>query len=49
VQVGISDDTDAELLQGPLAEGDTVVIGIRATNDGVAQTTLPGFGMRWRR
>ena len=49
VQVGISDETDAELLQGPLAEGDTVVIGIRATNDGVAQTTLPGFGMRWRR
>jgi len=49
VQVGISDETDAELLQSPLAEGDPVVIGIHATNDGVPQTSLPGFGMRWRR
>ncbi|MBI3304499.1 MAG: efflux RND transporter periplasmic adaptor subunit [Deltaproteobacteria bacterium] len=50
VQVGISDETYAELLEGTLKEGDTVVTGIHtASSDGASQTTLPGFGMRWRR
>lgn len=50
VRVGISDDAYAELLDGPLTEGEQVVTGIRTTSsDGASQTTLPGFGMRWRR
>jgi len=51
VQVGISDDSFAELLDGSLQEGDTVVTGIRSasSSDSASQTTLPGFGMRWRR
>lgn len=51
VQVGISDDAFAELLGGSLQEGDTVVTGMRSSGSGdsASQTTLPGFGMRWRR
>jgi HlyD family secretion protein len=49
VELGISDETYAELLQGALSEGDPVVTGIRATDDESARPTLPGFGMRWRR
>ncbi|MBI3300901.1 MAG: efflux RND transporter periplasmic adaptor subunit [Deltaproteobacteria bacterium] len=49
VRVGISDDTYAELIEGALKEGDEVVTGMRTTSDGTPQTTLPGFGMRWRR
>jgi hypothetical protein len=51
VQVGISDEAFAELLSGSLREGDTVVTGVRPDSSGAStsQTTLPGFGMRWRR
>jgi HlyD family secretion protein len=51
VQVGISDDSFAELLSGSLREGDVVVTGMRSagSSDSASQTTLPGFGMRWRR
>jgi len=51
VQVGISDDTFAELLGGSLHEGDTVVTGMRSSGSGdsASQPTVPGFGMRWRR
>jgi hypothetical protein len=50
VQIGISDDTFAELLDGSLKEGDLVVTGMRVVNgESPPQTTLPGFGMRWRR
>jgi HlyD family secretion protein len=50
VQVGISDDTFAELLDGSLKEGDLVVTGVHMANgESPPQTTLPGFGMRWRR
>jgi HlyD family secretion protein len=49
VELGISDETYAELLQGALSEGDPVVTGIRSTDDESARTMLPGFGMRWRR
>jgi HlyD family secretion protein len=49
VALGISDETYAELLPGALSEGDPVVIGLRSTEDESAHTTLPGFGMRWRR
>jgi len=49
VQVGISDDTFAELVAGNLKEGDLVVTGVRTAREEAPQTTLPGFGMRWRR
>ncbi len=50
VQIGISDDSFAELFNGSLKEGDLVVTGVRTlSNEGPTQTTLPGFGMRWRR
>ena len=49
VQVGISDDTFAELVTGNLKEGDLVVTGVRTAKEDLPQTTLPGFGMRWRR
>jgi HlyD family secretion protein len=50
VQIGISDETYAELLEGTLTEGDKVITGINTTGtDGASQPTLPGFGMRWRR
>jgi HlyD family secretion protein len=51
VQIGISDDTFAELLDGTLKEGDRVITGIRtsASNGDASQPTLPGFGMRWKR
>jgi HlyD family secretion protein len=49
VQVGINDDTHAEILSGPLKEGDKVITGIRTTSEEDAQPRLPGFGMRWRR
>lgn len=49
VRIGISDDTHAELRDGSLQEGDEVVIGIRPRSDRTQETTLPGFGMRWRR
>jgi HlyD family secretion protein len=50
VRVGIADDQFAELLEGDLAEGTRVVTALHTTTkDGASQTTLPGFGMRWRR
>jgi HlyD family secretion protein len=45
VQVGLSDDTHAELLVGDLQEGEAVVTGIRtAENSDAPQTSVPGFG-----
>lgn len=49
VQVGVSDETFTELVAGNVREGDMVVIGMRTANQDAPQTTLPGFGMRWRR
>ena len=49
VQTGISDETFTELVAGTLKEGDVVVTGVRTARDDTPQTTLPGFGMRWRR
>jgi hypothetical protein len=50
VRIGLSNDTYAELLEGALTEGEAVVTGIHTSgSDGAPQTTLPGFGMRWRR
>lgn len=49
VQTGISDETFAELVTGNLKEGDVVVTGVRTVREDMPQTTLPGFGMRWRR
>ena len=49
VQTGVSDETDFELLNGSLSEGDQVVIGIQRHSADDERTTLPGFGMRWRR
>ena len=49
VQPGVSDETDFELLNGSLSEGDQVVIGIQRHTADDERTTLPGFGMRWRR
>ncbi len=49
VQIGISDEITAELLEGGLHEGEDVVIGARSDATGAPETTLPGFGMRWRR
>jgi len=49
VRIGISDETASELLDGTLREGDEVLIGVRSDNGNAPQTTLPGFGMRWRR
>jgi HlyD family secretion protein len=49
VQTGISDETFAELVEGNLKEGDVVVTGVRTAGKDTPQTTLPGFGMRWRR
>jgi HlyD family secretion protein len=49
VQIGISDEMSAELLDGSLHEGADVVIGTRSDATGAPETTLPGFGMRWRR
>jgi HlyD family secretion protein len=49
VQTGISDETFAELVEGNLKEGDVVATGVRTSGKDTPQTTLPGFGMRWRR
>jgi HlyD family secretion protein len=49
VRLGISDETAAELLDGTLQEGEEIVIGSRSDATGAPETTLPGFGMRWRR
>jgi hypothetical protein len=49
VQTGISDDAYAELLDGSLTEGERVIVGLVTTDKSTSQTTLPGFGMRWRR
>jgi HlyD family secretion protein len=49
VQLGISDEISAELLDSSLQEGEDVVIGARSDGTGAPETTLPGFGMRWRR
>ncbi|MBM4257766.1 MAG: efflux RND transporter periplasmic adaptor subunit [Deltaproteobacteria bacterium] len=49
VQIGISDETFAELIEGNLKAGDVVVTGVQTAGKGTPQTTLPGFGMRWRR
>lgn len=49
VQVGINDEVFAELVSGNLKEGDLVVTGVRTNREETPQTTLPGFGMRWRR
>jgi len=49
VQTGISDETFVELVTGNLKEGDMIVTGVRTAREDTPQTTLPGFGMRWRR
>ena len=50
VQVGINDEQFAELLDGNLAEGSPVVTAlITGPREETSRTTLPGFGMRWRR
>ena len=50
VQVGINDEQFAELLDDELAEGSQVVTALVTGPKGEAsRTTLPGFGMRWRR
>jgi HlyD family secretion protein len=50
VQVGINDEQFAELLDGELAEGSRVVTALVTGPKGEeSRTTLPGFGMRWRR
>ncbi|MGE0680299.1 MAG: efflux RND transporter periplasmic adaptor subunit [Candidatus Binatia bacterium] len=50
VQVGINDEQFAELLDGELAEGSRVVTALVMGPKGEeSRTTLPGFGMRWRR
>jgi len=50
VQIGISDDTYAELLNGTLQAGDQVVTGLNMSDeDDSSQPTVPGFGMQWRR
>jgi HlyD family secretion protein len=49
VHIGIRDETAAELLDGTLQEGEKIVIGTRSDTANTPQTTLPGFGMRWRR
>jgi len=49
VQTGISDETFVELVAGNLKEGDVIVTGVRTAREDTPQTTLPGFGMRWRR
>ena len=46
VQIGLSDDTYAELLSGNLTEGASVITGIQTSHSSEArQTTVPGFGM----
>ena len=49
VQTGISDETFVELVTGNLKEGDMIVTGVRTAREDTPQTTLPGFGIRWRR
>ena len=49
LQIGVSNDMFAELITGNLKEGDVVVTGVKTARDDTPQTTLPGFGMRWRR
>lgn len=50
VQIGISDDTYAELINDTLQEGDRVITGLNtSTGDDSSQPTVPGFGMQWRR
>jgi len=49
IQAGVSNETDFELLNGSLSEGDQVVIGIERHTGDDERATLPGFGMRWRR
>jgi multidrug efflux pump subunit AcrA (membrane-fusion protein) len=49
VQTGISDETFVELVTGNLKVGDVIVTGVRTAREDTPQTTLPGFGMRWRR
>lgn len=50
VQVGINDEQFAELLNDELTEGSQVVTAfITGPKGQESRTTLPGFGMRWRR
>jgi HlyD family secretion protein len=50
VRIGINDEQFAELLDGELAEGSQVVTALVTGPKGEeSRTTLPGFGMRWRR
>jgi HlyD family secretion protein len=50
VRVGINDEQFAELLDGELAEGSHVVTAlVTGPKEEASRTTLPGFGMRWRR
>jgi HlyD family secretion protein len=49
VQIGISDDSSAELLDGSLTEGERVVTGLVMGESSPSQTSLPGFGIQWRR
>lgn len=50
VRVGVSDEQFTELLEGNLAEGARVVTALVPTSqEEASRTTLPGFGMRWRR
>ena len=50
IRVGIDDERFAELLEGDLSEGLRVVTAINTSpKDESSRTSLPGFGMRWRR
>ena len=49
IQTGITDEAHIEILSSTLQEGDRVVIGIQRNDDDDERTSVPGFGMRWRR
>ena len=54
IQTGITDEAHVEILPNllqdhTLQEGDLVVIGIQRDDSDDERTSLPGFGMRWRR
>lgn len=50
VRIGLATDSEAELLEGNLEEGERVVTGISTAGGGEApQTTVPGFGLGFGR
>lgn len=48
VNPGISNTVHTEILEGPLKEGDLVIVGLRTPEEGSDTTLPPGFGMRPR-